>query len=47
MNYKKIKDLKVNERFDSFFLVKAKEVKSDKNGKLYMDLILGDGAKNP
>jgi 3'-5' exoribonuclease len=43
VNYKKIKDLKVNERFDSFFLVKAKEVKSDKNGKLYMDLILGDG----
>jgi len=43
MDYKKIKDLNVNERFDSFFLVKSSEVKSDKNGKLYMDLILGDG----
>lgn len=43
MTYKRIKDLKVNERFDSFFLVKSMEVKSDKNGKLYMDLILGDG----
>ncbi len=43
MTYKRIKDLKVNERFDSFFLVKSSEVKSDKNGKLYMDLILGDG----
>jgi len=43
MTYKRINDLKVNERFDSFFLVKSSEVKSDKNGKLYMDLILGDG----
>ncbi|MDW7667388.1 MAG: HD domain-containing protein [Bacillota bacterium] len=46
MTYKKIKDLKVNERFDSFFLVKSCEVKSDKNGKLYMDLILGDGMED-
>src|SRR6056297_2509217 len=45
MDYKKIKDLNVNERFDSFFLVKSSEVKSDKNGKLYMDLILGDGSE--
>lgn len=45
MDYKKIKDLVVNERFDSFFLVKSSEVKSDKNGKLYMDLVLGDGAE--
>jgi len=43
MTYKKIEDLKVNERFDSFFLVKSSKIKSDKNGKLYMDLILGDG----
>src|SRR6056297_2753188 len=45
MTYKNIQDLKVNERFDSFFLVKSSEVKSDKNGKLYMDLILGDGVE--
>ena len=45
MTYKKIQDLKVNERFDSFFLIKSSEVKSDKNGKLYMDIILGDGVE--
>ncbi|MFO7887828.1 MAG: HD domain-containing protein [Eubacteriales bacterium] len=45
MTYKKIQDLKVNERFDSFFLIKSREVKSDKNGKLYMDIILGDGVE--
>ncbi|MCM8709678.1 OB-fold nucleic acid binding domain-containing protein [Clostridium sp. SYSU_GA19001] len=42
MEFKKIKELQVNERIDGFFIIKSLELKTSANGKKYLDLTLGD-----
>ncbi len=37
-----VKDLKVDEKYTEFYMVKAVGVKSDTNGKKYLDILLGD-----
>lgn len=37
-----VKDLKVDEKYTEFYMVKATGVKKDANGKNYLDILLGD-----
>ncbi len=42
MEYKKIKDFDLNERVDSFFIIKELDVRTASNGKKFADLTLSD-----